>query len=138
MTAMIRTGRPSFVQEVLAATGTLGEKEDFVAKAARLQKALDGLKTSLRVQIESRYQNFVDNYNETAAMISQMESAVAEVGALKVQVHAFLNEEVETANRDLSELSTQMNELSTTVRVCNHQNYQSKNVFTELNFNAFI
>ena len=114
---MIRSGRPSFVQEVLAATGTLGEKEDFVAKAARLQKAMDGLKTSLRVQIESRYKNFVDNYNETASMISQMESALVEVNGLKAQVQIFLNEDVDAAKRDLKELSAQMNELSTTVRV---------------------
>jgi hypothetical protein len=34
----------SFVQEVLMATGRLGEKEDYSAKAARLRSSIDDLK----------------------------------------------------------------------------------------------
>ncbi len=37
-------GMASFVQEVLMATGRLGEKEDYSAKAARLRSSIDDLK----------------------------------------------------------------------------------------------
>ena len=39
----------SFVREILSATGHLGEKEDFCAKATRLKGRVDELKVTFRL-----------------------------------------------------------------------------------------
>jgi hypothetical protein len=40
----------SFVREILSATGTLDDKEDFAAKAIKIQKKLTDLKSQLAVR----------------------------------------------------------------------------------------
>ena len=49
----------SFVREVLSATGTLGDKEDFPGKILKIQKKLHDLKSSLQTHIDSRYADYV-------------------------------------------------------------------------------
>ena len=62
----------SFVREVLSATGTLGEKEDFPGKILKIQKKLHDLKTSLMVHIDNKYSNFSSNLNEASNVTNQM------------------------------------------------------------------
>ena len=48
----------SFVREVLSATGTLGDKQDFPEKIVKIKKKLHDLKTQLEAHISSRYCDF--------------------------------------------------------------------------------
>ena len=48
----------SFVREVLSATGTLGDKQDFPEKIVKIKKKLHDLKSQLESHIDSRYCDF--------------------------------------------------------------------------------
>ena len=48
----------SFVREVLSATGTLGDKQDFPEKIVKIKKKLYDLKAQLEAHIASRYCDF--------------------------------------------------------------------------------
>ena len=77
----------SFVRQVLSATGTLGEKEDFPGKIMKIQKKLHDLKTSLMVHIDNKYSNFSSNLNDAANVTNQMNE---------------LNVEIETLNNNIA------------------------------------
>jgi hypothetical protein len=66
----------SFVREVLSATGTLGDKEDFPGKILKIQKKLHDLKSSLQTHIDSRYADFATNLNDASSITAQMEENV--------------------------------------------------------------
>jgi len=76
----------SFVTEVLTATGTLGEKEDFPAKVAKIKKKLHDLKSCLQTHIESKSVNFATNVSDASSITVQMEE---------------LNNEIETINSNI-------------------------------------
>ena len=52
------TTMASFVREVLSATGTLGDKQDFPEKIVKIKKKLHDLKSQLESHIDSRYCDF--------------------------------------------------------------------------------
>ena len=62
----------SFVREVLSATGKLGEKEDFNAKASRLKSRVDNLIFCMRQKIESRYEEFSASIVEVSSVTAQL------------------------------------------------------------------
>lgn len=53
----------SFVREVLSATGTLGDKQDFPEKIVRIKKKLHDLKAQLEAHIDSRYCDFSTRFD---------------------------------------------------------------------------
>ena len=53
----------SFVREVLSATGTLGDKQDFPEKIVKIKKKLHDLKAQLEAHIDSRYSDFSTRFD---------------------------------------------------------------------------
>lgn len=109
----------SFVREILSASGKLGDKEDFMGKALRLEKRMDDLKTGLRVQMEGHYVEFVASFSETQAHLRQMDEAVAEVEALSQSLKAHLKPELAEQTQETRELWLKLQELAASVQVAN-------------------
>ena len=77
----------SFVREVLSAAGTLDEKEDFAAKAIKIEKKLSDLKCQLGVQIEKRYGNYSLALSSPATISTQMERVYEEIQNLDASIN---------------------------------------------------
>lgn len=109
----------SFVREVLSATGRLGEKEDFSAKASRLRHRVDDLKTNLRERIESRYDDFSASFAEVSTAVAQLDSVLHEVEALERSVNSHLKPGLAEAGKEATEVSRQLRDLSRSVQIAN-------------------
>jgi len=109
----------SFVREVLSATGTLGEKEDFPGKIIKLQKKLHDLKTSLMVHIDNKYSNFSSNLNDAANVTNQMEELNVEIETLNNDINNHLKTQLGETNKELIELENEIQELHLTLQVVN-------------------
>ena len=109
----------SFVREVLSATGTLGEKEDFPGKILKIQKKLHDLKTSLMVHIDNKYSNFSSNLNEASNVTSQMKELNVEIETLNNNINNHLKTQLGETNKELLELNNEIQELHLTLQVVN-------------------
>ena len=107
----------SFVREVLSATGTLGEKEDFPGKILKIQKKLHDLKTSLMVHIDNKYSNFSSNLNEASNVTNQMKELNVEIETLNNNINNHLKTNVGETNKELLELNNEIQELHLTLQV---------------------
>ena len=77
----------SFVREVLSAAGTLDEKEDFAAKAVKIQKKLTDLKCQLAVGIEKKYGNYGSTLSSPGDVVGQMQRVAQEIEALDATIN---------------------------------------------------
>ena len=109
----------SFVREVLSATGTLGEKEDFPGKILKIQKKLHDLKTSLMVHIDNKYSNFSSNLNEASNVTNQMKELNVEIETLNNNINNHLKTQLGETNKELLELNNEIQELHLTLQVVN-------------------
>lgn len=98
----------SFVREVLSATGRLGEKEDFSGKASRLKDRVDDLKSNLCSRIDSKYEDFIDSFDEVSTAVVQLETIIRDVDALENTVNTHLKAGLIEADREASEIFRQL------------------------------
>ena len=109
----------SFVRQVLSATGTLGEKEDFPGKIMKIQKKLHDLKTSLMVHIDNKYSNFSSNLNDAANVTNQMNELNVEIETLNNNINNHLKTQLGETNKEFLELDNEIQELHLTLQVVN-------------------
>ncbi len=109
----------SFVREVLSATGRLGEKDDFQAKATKLRSRVDDLKSDLCERINSRYSDFSASFSEVSMAVAELESVLNEVEMLENSIRSHLKPGVIEAEKDIADVTKQLNELSRSVLVAN-------------------
>ena len=76
----------SFVTEVLSARGTLGDKDDFSCKIAKVQKKLQALKSSLQCHLEATYTDFISNISDTNYIIQQVMNCISSACQLAFQI----------------------------------------------------
>jgi len=107
----------SFVREVLSAAGTLDEKEDFAAKAIKIEKKLSDLKCQLGVQIEKRYGNYSLTLSSPASISTQMERVYDEIQNLDATINKHFRAELVDRNKELIELNQAMQELTLTYQI---------------------
>jgi len=107
----------SFVREVLSAAGTLDEKEDFAAKAIKIEKKLSDLKCQLGVQIEKRYGNYSLALSSPATISTQMERVYEEIQNLDASINKHFRAELVDRNKELIELNQAMQELTLTFQI---------------------
>jgi len=107
----------SFVAEVLAATGTLGDKEDFPGKIVKIQKKLQDLKSCLQEHIVSRYTNFATNLSDASSITAQMEDLNVEIETLNNNINNHLKSDLTDCNKELVLLTDQIEELKLTSQV---------------------
>jgi len=107
----------SFVREVLSATGTLGDKEDFSDKISKIQKKLHDLKSALQNHIDNRYGNFATNLNDASSLTSQMENMAMEIETLNNSINNQMKMQLGHCSKELTQLNTQIQELSLTLQV---------------------
>jgi len=107
----------SFVREVLSATGTLGDKEDFSDKISKIQKKLHDLKSALQNHIDNRYGNFATNLNDASSLTSQMETMSSEIETLNNSINNQMKMQLGHCSKELTQLNTQIQELGLTLQV---------------------
>ena len=109
----------SFVREVLSATGTLGEIGNFPGKIGKIQKKLQDLKSGLLVHIDSKYSKFSGQLNDAANLSSQMEELSSEIETLNNSINNHLKSQLGDCNKELLQLTQDIQELSLTLQVIN-------------------
>ena len=127
----------SFVREVLSATGTLGDKQDFPEKIVKIKKKLYDLKAQLEAHIASRYCDFstrfgccykhllsfscfdgpnlrLEGATRISADLSKLEEDMALIdGNIKKHLKAQIGE----CNRELLELTNQLEEVHISLNI---------------------
>ena len=109
----------SFVREVLSATGTLGEIGNFPGKIGKIQKKLQDLKSALLVHIDSKYSKFSTNLNDASSLTTQMEELSLEIETLNNSINNHLKTQLGDCNKELLQLTNEIQELSLTLQVVN-------------------
>ena len=109
----------SFVREVLSATGTLGEIGNFPGKIGKIQKKLQDLKSGLLVHIDSKYSKFSSNLNDTSSLTTQMDDLSLEIETLNNSINNHLKTQLGDCNKELLQLTNEIQELSLTLQVVN-------------------
>jgi len=109
----------SFVREVLSATGTLGDKEDFPGKILKIQKKLHDLKSSLQTHIDSRYADFATNLNDASSITVQMEELGVEIETINNNINNHLKTQIGDCSKELLDLTNQIQELNLSLQVVN-------------------
>ena len=109
----------SFVREVLSATGTLGEIGNFPGKIGKIQKKLQDLKSGLLVHIDSKYSKFSSNLNDASSLTTQMEDLSLEIETLNNSINNHLKTQLGDCNKELLQLTNEIQELSLTLQVVN-------------------
>jgi len=107
----------SFVREVLSATGTLGDKEDFPGKILKIQKKLHDLKSSLQTHIDSRYADFATNLNDASSITAQMEELGLEIETINNNINNHLKTQIGDCSRELLDLTNQIQEINLSLQV---------------------
>jgi len=107
----------SFVREVLSATGTLGDKEDFPGKILKIQKKLHDLKSSLQTHIDSRYADFATNLNDASSITAQMEELGAEIETINNNINNHLKTQISDCSKELLDLTNQIQEINLSLQV---------------------
>jgi len=109
----------SFVREVLSATGTLGDKENFPGKIVKIQKKLHDLKSTLQNHIHSKYTKFATNLNDASSITAQMEDLHQEIETINNNINNHLKPDVGNSNQELIQLTEQIHELNLTLQTVN-------------------
>jgi len=104
----------SFVTEVLTATGTLGDKEDFPGKVSKIRKKLHDLKSCLQTHIESRYTNFATNVSDASSITSQMEDLDSEIESINNNINNHVKASLSESNKELLALTKEIETLKLT------------------------
>ena len=107
----------SFVREVLSATGTLGDKEDFPDKILKIKKKLHDLKSQLEVHIDSRYSDFSTKLDGANRITANMESLEEDILAIDTNIKKHLKAQIGDCNKELLELTQQIQELHLSLQI---------------------
>ena len=107
----------SFIREVLSATGTLGENLNFPSKIGKIQKKLEDLKSSLLVHIDTKFSLNIGNVN---ALTENLKDLSDEIETLQNSINNHLKTQLGESNKELLELTNEIQELSLTLQVVNN------------------
>ena len=107
----------SFVREVLSATGTLGDKEDFPDKILKIKKKLDDLKSQLQAHIESRYSDFSTKLDGANRITSSLESLEEDIETINTNIKKHLKAQMGECNAELQQLTDEIQEVSLSLQV---------------------
>ena len=110
----------SFIREVLSATGTLGENLNFPSKIGKIQKKLEDLKSSLLVHIDTKYTKFSSNIGNVNALTENLKDLSDEIETLQNSINNHLKTQLGESNKELLELTNEIQELSLTLQVVNN------------------
>jgi len=110
----------SFIREVLSATGTLGENLNFPSKIGKIQKKLEDLKSSLLVHIDTKYTKFSSNIGNVNALTENLKDLSDEIETLHNSINNHLKTQLGESNKELLELTNEIQELSLTLQVVNN------------------
>ena len=107
----------SFIREVLSATGTLGENLNFPSKIGKIQKKLEDLKSLLLVHIDTKYTKFSLNIGNVNALTENLKDLSDEIETLHNSINNHLKTQLGESNKELLELTNEIQELSLTLQV---------------------
>jgi len=107
----------SFVREVLSATGTLGDKQDFPEKIVKIKKKLHDLKTQLEAHISSRYCDFSTRLEGATRISADLSKLEEEMALIDGNIKKHLKAQIGECNRELLELTNQLEEVHISLNI---------------------
>jgi len=107
----------SFVREVLSATGTLGDKQDFPEKIVKIKKKLHDLKTQLEAHIASRYCDFSTRLEGATRISADLSKLEEEMALIDGNIKKHLKAQIGECNRELLELTNQLEEVHISLNI---------------------
>jgi len=109
----------SFVREVLSATGTLGDKQDFPEKIVKIKKKLHDLKAQLEAHIDSRYSDFSTRLEGATRISADLSKLEEEMALIDGNIKKHLKAQIGECNRELIELTNQLEEVHISLNIVN-------------------
>lgn len=107
----------SFVREVLSATGTLGDKQDFPEKIVKIKKKLHDLKTQLETHIASRYCDFSTRLEGATRISADLSKLEEEMALIDGNIKKHLKAQIGECNNELLELTNQLDEVHISLNI---------------------